>query len=103
MSESEISATGLWDHSKGWWDEPMLELLSGTKEEAVRLRTMLGEVERTGNKNLGSVAPYFVDRYGLSRGTRLFATHYDSSNVTDLNIHAFIGQRTRLTYTFHFL
>lgn len=69
MSESEIIATGLWDHPAGWWDEPMLELLTGgSKDESSRLRVMLGEVERTGNKNLGTVAPYFIERYGLSRG-----------------------------------
>lgn len=68
MSESEISATGLWDHPKSWWDEAMLELLAGSKEEGARLRTLLGEVERAGGKSLGTVAPYFVERYGVSRG-----------------------------------
>jgi xylulokinase len=68
MSESEIVATGLWDHPKGWWDESMLDLLCGTKEGTKQLMKMLGEVERSGAKHLGTVAPYFVDRYGLSRG-----------------------------------
>ena len=71
MSESEIIATGLWDHSNSWWDEATLELLSGSKEESGRLRAMLGDVERSGNKNLGTVAPYFVERYGLNRGMLL--------------------------------
>jgi len=68
MSESEIIATGLWDHSKLWWDEATLELLSGSKEESTRLRLMLGDVERSGGKILGTVAPYFVERYGVNRG-----------------------------------
>lgn len=68
MTEAEIIATGLWDHSKLWWDEGTLELLGGGKEESARLRVMLGDIERTGSKNLGTVAPYFTERYGLSRG-----------------------------------
>ncbi|KAF8321157.1 hypothetical protein DL93DRAFT_2212896 [Clavulina sp. PMI_390] len=67
-TEAEMVGTGLWDHSKAWWDELMLQLLAGgSVEESVRLRGMLGEVERVGSKVLGGVAPYFVDRYGISR------------------------------------
>lgn len=73
MGESELVATGLWDHPKAWWDEPMLELLAGTKEEATRLRSFLGDVERVGSKSLGNVAPYFSERYGVSRGMSVCA------------------------------
>lgn len=74
MSESEVVGTGLWNFPTKSWDETSLDLLAGGKEEAARLREMLGEVESSGNTEVGSISSYFVGRYGLRPGKLDFVT-----------------------------
>jgi xylulokinase len=68
MSEAELAGTGLWNHTAGAWDDTALELVGGGKEEAQRLRRLLGDVEKCGSKQIGLLSPYFVERYGMSNG-----------------------------------
>ncbi|KAF8329836.1 uncharacterized protein EI90DRAFT_3125091 [Cantharellus anzutake] len=65
MSESDVVGTGIWNFQAKTWDEASLDLLAGGKEEASRLREMLGDVERSGGAEVGLISPYFVERYGL--------------------------------------
>ncbi len=68
MSESDVVGTGLWNCPTKSWDETSLDLLAGGKEEAARLREMLGEVESSGSAEVGLISSYFVERYGLRPG-----------------------------------
>ncbi|KAF8641637.1 hypothetical protein AX16_009863 [Volvariella volvacea WC 439] len=78
MSESEACATGMWVHSgnanisqpQGHWDEGVLEIVAGNREEARRVRTWLGDVDISGgNRRAGNVSRYLVDRYGFDPET----------------------------------
>lgn len=69
LAEAEACATGIWAHASRGWDDLVLEVVAGSKEEAARLRVMLGEVDVSGGgKKIGNIAPYFVERYGFSPG-----------------------------------
>lgn len=63
---SDVCGMDLWDIKKGEWNEKLLELTAGVdgKEE---LRSKLGTVYEDGGKNLGSIADYYVERYGFSK------------------------------------
>lgn len=85
ISEAEACATGFWVHSQaggtsvpqtvgtgsqGHWDELVLEIVSGNREEARRVRGWLGEVDLSGGRRrIGTVSRYLVDRYGFDPGT----------------------------------
>lgn len=70
LGEAEACATGMWSHLNRQWDERALEVVAGgSREEAVRLRRMLGEVDLTGGvRPIGTIASYYVERYGFDRG-----------------------------------
>ena len=78
--EAEACATGLWTHGGGTtgatvstiqshWDEEVLEIVGGNRDEAVRMWNWLGEVDTSGGrKKIGNVSRYLVDRYGFDPG-----------------------------------
>lgn len=72
-SESEASATGLWNQRRKAWDDAVCEVVAGSVgfEHAGRLKTMLGDVDVSGGgKKVGNIAPYYVERFGFSPGAR---------------------------------
>lgn len=73
MNEPEACATGMWVHgtssSPGHWDEGVLEIIGGNREEGKRIRTWLGEVDLSGgSRKIGMVSRYLVDRYRFDHG-----------------------------------
>jgi xylulokinase len=88
MTESEACATGMWIHGAaaaaansnppggtglglglGHWDETVLDIVGGSREEGRRVRGWLGEVDISGgSKRIGHVSRFLVDRYGFDPG-----------------------------------
>ena len=73
MNEPEACATGMWVHgttsSPGHWDEGVLEIIGGNREEGRRIRTWLGDVDLSGgSRKMGMVSRYLVDRYRFDHG-----------------------------------
>ncbi|CAK5263314.1 unnamed protein product [Mycena citricolor] len=70
MAETEACASGMWSHSTGSWDEGILDIVGGSREEGRRVRGWLGEVDTTsGGRRAGNVARYLVERYGFDPET----------------------------------
>lgn len=73
MGEAEACATGLWVHGgqqqQGYWDEGVLDIVGGSREEGRRVRGWLGDVDVSGGaRRAGNVSRYLVDRYGFDPG-----------------------------------
>ena len=78
MSEAEACATGIWIHGantsagangQGHWDETVLDIVGGSREEGRRVRGWLGEVDVSGGgRRIGNVSRYLVERYGFDSG-----------------------------------
>ena len=72
MGESEAQATGMWVHGgqtqDGYWDDGVMEIVGGSREEGRRIRGWLGEVDLVGGKKVGTVSRYLVDRLGFDPG-----------------------------------
>ena len=73
MNEPEACATGMWVHgtnsSPGHWDEGVLEIIGGNREEGRRIRTWLGDVDLSGgSRKIGMISRYLVDRYRFDHG-----------------------------------
>ena len=73
MNEPEACATGMWVHgtsnSPGHWDEGVLEIIGGNREEGRRIRAWLGDVDLSGSsRKIGMVSRYLVDRYRFDHG-----------------------------------
>ena len=78
MGEAEASATGLWVHApqnasqpgvQGHWDEDVLDIVGGSREEGRRVRGWLGDVDGScGGRRAGNVSRYLVERYGFEPG-----------------------------------
>jgi len=71
MGESEAAATGMWVHGgtqDGYWDDGVMEIVAGSREEGRKIRGWLGEVDLLGGKRIGSVSKYLGDRYGFDPG-----------------------------------
>ena len=71
MGESEAAATGMWVHGgvqDGYWDDGVMEIVGGSREEGRKVRGWLGEVDLLGGKRVGCVSRYLVDRYGFDPG-----------------------------------
>ncbi|KAH8109625.1 actin-like ATPase domain-containing protein [Phellopilus nigrolimitatus] len=86
-SESEACATGMWSHPQRAWDEGVLEIVAGSNsfEHMGRLKMMLGDVDvQGGGRKIGSISPYFVERYGFSPDTILtpFTSDYLSTYLS---------------------
>lgn len=77
MGEAEASATGLWVHSTqqgtpSHWDEGVLDIVGGNRDEGRRIWGWLGDVDTSGGRRrIGSVSRYLVDRYGFDPGESL--------------------------------
>ncbi|KAJ4495854.1 hypothetical protein C8J55DRAFT_5421 [Lentinula edodes] len=74
MSEAEACATGLWVHGvngqQGYWDEGVLDIVGGSREEGRRVRGWLGEVDVSGGgRKVGNVSRYLVERFGFDPET----------------------------------
>ncbi|KAH8801857.1 hypothetical protein DL96DRAFT_1634571 [Flagelloscypha sp. PMI_526] len=81
MSETEAVATGMWVHKPthggglpvgGNWDEGVLDIIGGSREEGRRVRGWLGEVDTSpdrGGRKVGNVSRYLVERYGFDPET----------------------------------
>ena len=75
MGEAEASSTGLWVHAgnqtgvQSHWDEGVMEIVGGNREEGRRIWTWLGDVDVSGGRRrIGSISRYLVDRYGFDPG-----------------------------------
>lgn len=74
MNEPEACATGMWVHGpnggQSHWDEGVLEIIGGNREEGRRIRAWLGDVDVSGgSRRIGMVGRYMVDRYGFDSDT----------------------------------
>lgn len=75
MGEAEACATGMWVHggspgSPGHWDEGILDIVGGSREEGRRVRGWLGDVDTSGGgRRAGNVSRYLVERYRFDPGT----------------------------------
>ncbi|KAG5643463.1 hypothetical protein DXG03_000895 [Asterophora parasitica] len=92
MSEAEACATGMWVHganpnsinggqpgSGGYWDEGVLDIVGGSREEGRRVRGWLGDVDVSGGgRRAGNVSRYLVDRYGFEPDTIVASFTSDS-------------------------
>ena len=88
INEPEACATGMWVHgtssSPGHWDEGVLEIIGGNREEGRRIRTWLGDVDLSGGgRKIGMISRYLVDRYRFDHG-EWFASTFSCavSNLT---------------------
>ncbi|KAI1815315.1 xylulose kinase-like protein [Poronia punctata] len=70
---SDVTGMNLWDISAEDWNQELLELTAGGKEGVSALRQKLGEVPIDGGVILGTVSPYFVERFGFSPDCRITA------------------------------
>ena len=83
MNEAEACSTGMWVHGAnpnvvsspgqgsvlGYWDEGVLDIVGGSREEGRRVRGWLGDVDVTGGgRRAGNISRYLVERYGFDPG-----------------------------------
>jgi xylulokinase len=69
MGESEACASGAWNHQAGEWDDGVLEIIGGSRDEGRRVKSWLGEVEiAAGGKRVGTISKYLTERYGFDPG-----------------------------------
>lgn len=78
IGEAEASATGLWVHStapgtQGHWDEGVLDIVGGNRDEGRRIWGWLGEVDVSGGRRrVGNISRYLVERYGFDPGAHQY-------------------------------
>ncbi|KAI0942604.1 hypothetical protein AcW1_003188 [Taiwanofungus camphoratus] len=71
MGEAEACATGLWVHgsaagTQSHWDDEVMEIVGGGREEGRRIWSWLGDVDVSGGRRrIGNVSRYLVERYGF--------------------------------------
>ncbi|KAF9530785.1 hypothetical protein CPB83DRAFT_850311 [Crepidotus variabilis] len=94
MGDTEACATGAWVHAanqlatpsgQGYWDEGVLDIVGGSREEGRRVRGWLGDVDATGgSRRVGNVSRYLIDRYGFDPETIVssFTTDYLASYLS---------------------
>lgn len=85
IGEAEACTTGFWVHSNGaanapaptsHWDEEILEIVGGNREEGRRIRSWLGDVDTSGDRRrVGTVSRYLIDRYGFDTGNKAPSEH----------------------------
>ncbi|KAN0078018.1 hypothetical protein V8E55_010075 [Tylopilus felleus] len=76
MGEAEACATGMWAHgsgqgspAQGHWDEGVLEIVGGSREEGRRIRGWLGEVDSASGRKVANISRYLCERYGFEPDT----------------------------------
>ncbi|KAG7085446.1 hypothetical protein E1B28_003007 [Marasmius oreades] len=84
MGEAEACATGAWVHGsgtntghvvvgsgpQGFWEENVLDIVGGSREEGRRVRGWLGDVDVSGGaRKIGNVSRYLVERFGFESDT----------------------------------
>ncbi|KAJ7226725.1 D-xylulose kinase [Mycena pura] len=70
MAEAEACASGMWSHTTNTWDEGVLDIVGGSREEGRRVRGWLGEVDLGGGgRRAGTISRYLVERYGFDPET----------------------------------
>lgn len=74
---SDVCGMNLWDIQKGDYDNRLLELCAGPFGVG-DLKQKLGQVPEDGGVHLGSVHPYFVQRYGFSPDCTVVASTGDN-------------------------
>ncbi|KAF8196970.1 hypothetical protein BJ912DRAFT_93874 [Pholiota molesta] len=95
MGEAEACATGAWVHGanpnaaggQGYWDEGVLDIVGGSREEGRRVRGWLGDVDVSGgSRKVGNVSRYLIERYGFDAETIVapFTTDYLASYLSIL-------------------
>lgn len=76
MNEAEACSTGMWVFAtggQGHWDDEVLELVGGSKEEGRKVRGWLGDVDVSGGSRKASyISKYMVERYGFEAGVSIF-------------------------------
>ncbi|KAH9953032.1 hypothetical protein BC827DRAFT_195897 [Russula dissimulans] len=88
MGEAEACATGMYVYAsggQGHWDDEVIEYISGSREEAWRVREWLGEVDVSGGgRRVATVSRYLVDRYGFEPETTIasFTADYLSTYLS---------------------
>jgi xylulokinase len=80
MAEAEAVATGMWVHGQGYgqgrWDDDVLDIVGGSRDEGRRVKGWLGEVETNGGgRRAGVVSRYMMDRYGFEQGLHVAASN----------------------------
>ncbi|KZT30038.1 actin-like ATPase domain-containing protein [Neolentinus lepideus HHB14362 ss-1] len=74
ISEAEACATGMWLHGKGDWDDGVLDIVGGSREDGRKIRGWMGEVDVVGcGRRVGTVSRYLVERYGFDADTTVTA------------------------------
>ena len=75
MGEAEASSTGLWVHAgsqaggQSRWDEGVMEIVGGNRDEGRRIWQWLGEVDVSGGRRrIGTISRYLVERFGFDPG-----------------------------------
>jgi xylulokinase len=83
MTEAEACSTGMWVHvppgtgtgaaaqptTTGHWDEGVLDIVGGAREEGKKVREWLGNVDAVlGGRRVGTVSQYLAFRYGFDSG-----------------------------------
>lgn len=69
IGEAEACLSGMWNVQSGVWDEGVLDIVGGSREEGRRVRGWLGDVDvNGGGRKAGYVSRYLVDRYGFDPG-----------------------------------
>jgi xylulokinase len=62
----DAGGMNLWDIHESRWHEGLLELCAGSRAEVATLRAKLGDVRQDGGGSIGSIASYFVKRFGFA-------------------------------------
>ncbi len=62
---ADVTGMNLWDIHKGQWEEKMLALTAGGKNNVEDLKKKLGDVPEDGGGGFGVISNYFVVRYGF--------------------------------------
>ncbi|KAI2642890.1 xylulose kinase-like protein [Xylaria nigripes] len=70
---SDVTGMNLWDIGAEKWNQELLELTAGGDEGVPELLSKLGEVPTDGGVILGTISPYFVERFGFSNDCRITA------------------------------
>jgi xylulokinase len=71
LGVAEVAGTGMWNAQLRQWDELTLEIVAGSSEGGRLLKGLLGAVQLDPGRKSGTIAPYFVERYGFDQGMHI--------------------------------